>query len=124
MSTSFEILFWLIHKHLIADFYLQFPWMIKYKGNYGHPGGIAHSGLHGIFTSIVLSFFATPLIALALGLLDFLIHYHIDWTKSNIVKRKGYSNTDSIYWILFGTDQWLHIMTYFFMAHLIVHSHV
>ena len=33
-------------KHIVADYILQFSWMIRDKGFYGEIGGIAHSGMH------------------------------------------------------------------------------
>ena len=45
---EFQILFWLLTKHIIADYFTQYPWMYKYKGIYGHPGGLAHAGWHGL----------------------------------------------------------------------------
>mgnify|MGYP001494538601 CR=1 FL=1 len=41
-------------KHLLADFIWQTGWMVRNKGTYGHLGGIAHAGLHGLLTVPVL----------------------------------------------------------------------
>ena len=43
-------------KHMIADYYLQFSWMIKDKGTYNAKGGIAHSGLHALLTFHLITF--------------------------------------------------------------------
>ena len=52
----------LIVKHVIADYFMQFSWMMKDKGIYGAWGGIAHSSWHAILTFLVLSVFNLSLI--------------------------------------------------------------
>ena len=121
---EFELLFWLMTKHIIADYYMQYPWMFKHKGKYGHPGGIAHSVWHGILTNIVLLYFTDPITATMLGILDALIHYHVDYTKSKAWAKYQVTPSDQKYWIIHGTDQLAHGMTYFLIVHLLVHGHV
>ena len=100
-------------KHLIADYYLQFSWMIKHKGNYGAWKGMVHSEFHGFLTFALLWWFGFGFFwSVAMGLLDAVIHYHIDWTKSNIWKKNKYGPNDQAYWMIHGTDQFLHMMTY------------
>ena len=121
---EFELLFWLMTKHIIADYDMQYPWMFKHKGKYGHPGGIAHSVWHGILTNIVLLYFTDPITATMLGILDALIHYHVDYTKSKAWAKYQVTPSDQKYWIIHGTDQLAHGMTYFLIVHLLVHGHV
>ena len=100
-------------KHLIADYYTQYSWMIKDKGIYGAWGGIAHAGWHGILTFFVLEIFGLPFIlSFLFGILDSVLHYHIDYVKSNFWKSKNLGPSDQMYWAVHGTDQFLHIMTY------------
>ena len=100
-------------KHMIADYYLQYSWMIKDKGNYNAIGGIAHSGLHAIFTFIILYLFGLGFwLPLLLAGLDYVLHYHIDYIKSNIWRKNNYGPNDQMYWIVHGTAQFLHMMTY------------
>ena len=99
-------------KHLIADYYLQFSWMIKDKGTYGAWGGIAHAKFHGLLTFLLLLLFVNPLIAFLFGALDSIIHYHVDYVKSNFWKSKNLGPSDQMYWAVHGTDQFLHMMTY------------
>ncbi len=106
-------------KHMIADYYLQFSWMIKDKGNYGAWKGMTHSELHGFFTFCILWWFGVGFWwSLLMGLMDFVLHYHIDWTKSNIWKKYNFGPNDQIYWMIHGTDQFLHMMTYVIILHL------
>lgn len=96
-------------KHFICDFLLQFNYMVKEKGIYGAYGGLHHAGLHGFFTFVVLLPYA-PGIALQAAFVDFVLHYHIDWTKQKL--NKGLTPADRKFWIWLGLDQALHYLTY------------
>jgi hypothetical protein len=121
---EFNLLLWLMAKHIIADYFTQYPWMYKHKGKYGHPGGIAHATWHGILTNIVLLYFTDPITAAMLGTLDAVIHYHIDYVKSRSWKRWPVTPNDQLFWIIHGIDQLAHGITYFFIVHLLAHGHV
>ncbi len=110
----FTALLWLFVKHFICDFPLQvFPWMYHNKGKYGHPGGLAHAGLHGVGTLTVLAFWLGT-DAWMFALADAVIHYHIDWAKMNTSQRFNLKPDNSDwFWILLGFDQLLHHLTYF-----------
>jgi hypothetical protein len=95
-------------KHFICDFVLQFDYMVKQKGTYCAPGGVHHAWLHGAFTFLVLCWFY-PL-ALWMGAIDFIAHYHIDWAKQQL--NKGLTTADRMFWVWFGADQALHYLTY------------
>jgi hypothetical protein len=103
----------LMTKHVIADYFLQYGWMIKDKGTYGAKGGLAHAGLHGILTLLVLASLGMPLFfSLVLGALDAVLHYHIDYVKSNVWKSRGYTSQDQMFWVTHGVDQFAHFLTY------------
>ena len=55
-----------------------------------------------------------PMLRLIAGLFvgEFVLHYHIDWTKEGIRKLRQLDQTDAMYWIVFGADQFLHQLTY------------
>jgi len=102
-------------KHFVCDFWLQFPYMLKDKGTYGAEGGLDHATLHTIGTLVVLYIVlpwstAAHIAAVALAFLDGIIHYHVDWVKTNLTK--GYTPADRKFWILMGADQGLHYLTY------------
>jgi hypothetical protein len=102
----------LIVKHFIVDFPLQTKYQWSNKGTYGHPGGILHSGLHGIGTYLCLFWYA-PIAAVYLALADMVIHYHVDWAKMNLNAKMGWGpNTHEEFWWLLGLDQLLHYLTY------------
>lgn len=108
-------------KHFIIDFPLQREYQWRNKGTYGHPGGIEHSGLHALGTAIVFALFIPVLPAVVLGLIDGVIHYHIDWAKMNINARKGWKpDTHPEFWVLLGLDQLLHTLTYIFLIYILL----
>lgn len=99
-------------KHFIIDFLLQKKYQYANKGIYGHPGGLLHAGLHGVGTFLCLVFFV-PEWAGFLAILDAVLHYHIDWAKTNInAYYKWGPNTHEEFWWLLGLDQLLHFLTY------------
>lgn len=114
----FEALFLLFVKHFVCDFPLQTsPWMYRNKGIYFHPGGIAHSAVHALGTWLVLVFFIGEQ-AWLYALLDFIVHYHIDWAKLQLNKRFGLRPDNSNwFWILLGLDQLAHHITYFVIVY-------
>ncbi len=108
-------------KHLVADFLLQFRWMTKAKGSVFLIGGYAHSAVHSLSTLAVLGLFSVPLsLALALAMVEFPVHYLIDYSKAHIGKNLTATNTPRKYWALFGFDQFLHHLTYIGMIFIVV----
>lgn len=110
--TALLLLVFFLTKHIIADFVLQNKYQLQHKGIYGHMGGILHSVIHGAGTSLVLVFVIAPIWALLYGLLDCIVHYHIDWLKVKITELSGWNPSDNGWWYLFGLDQHLHHITY------------
>jgi hypothetical protein len=109
--TLFLVLFQV--KHYLADFRLQTGWMAANKGRYGHPSGLLHAGLHGVLSLPILLWFSLPLeLALTLTLTETVIHYHIDWTKSRLVRQRAVTETDPRFWHYLGLDQAAHQLTY------------
>ena len=119
------LLFLLFTKHFIIDFPLQFPYHYENKGTYGHPGGIQHALLHGVGTGIVFALTLGAMfipLAMILGLIDMLIHYHIDWAKMNLNKKLGWGpTTHEQFWWLLGLDQYLHALTYLGLVLVVVY---
>jgi Protein of unknown function (DUF3307) len=97
-------------KHFICDGPLQTKAMVDAKSVYGAKLGLVHSGLHGIGTYMVFAL-VSPL-AGVLAIADFVIHYHIDFAKENIVKAQGWAFKDAQFWWALSADQMLHQFTY------------
>ena len=76
-------------KHFTCDGPLQFPYQYLNKGKLGHPGGLLHAGIHALFTFMVLiAVMVDPGLATALALFDGLMHYIIDYAKTNLTKKE------------------------------------
>ena len=110
-STVFSLLALFGIKHFIADFLMQYDYMIKEKGIYGAPGGVHHAGIHASWTFLILVPFITdPYQLLLLPVADFIAHYHIDWVKQQL--NRGLTTADRMWWVWLGADQAAHYLTY------------
>ena len=112
MTTTVFILLSLFGiKHFIADFLMQYSYMIRDKGIYGAAGGIHHAATHASWTFVILiPFIHSADQLLILPLVDGLVHYHIDWAKQQL--NRGLTAVDRKFWVWFGLDQALHYLTY------------
>ena len=100
-------------KHLIADFALQTPAMIRAKGKYGHPGGLLHAAIHVLASAPILAWIGVaPLVLLGLLAAEFVLHYHIDWGKERLGRAASLAPDRRLFWLAFGADQALHQLTY------------
>lgn len=98
-------------KHFVADFVLQFDYMVQQKGTYGAEGGVHHAVMHMVGTWAVLSW-TNPFVAVMAALADGFLHYHIDWLKMNINRWRNLSIKDHEFWTWLGADQLAHALTY------------
>lgn len=108
-------------KHFLCDYPLQTLYQVRNKGTYLHPAGILHSGLHALLT--MTAFLVVPpsfLLGCAIVIGEFLVHYHIDWAKEQVLRRNGWTSADTPFWWALGTDQMLHYFTYLLIATLLV----
>lgn len=117
-----ETLFAFQIKHFLADFTFQrWPWMFLNKGTYWHPGGLVHSGVHGLLTLLFMTMIGHSFWwVLWLALIESIIHYNIDWCKVNLNTKCGLTTEKPEFWELLGLDQLAHQLTYLWLAWLIV----
>jgi hypothetical protein len=107
-------------KHFICDGPLQTKAMVDGKSIYGNRLGLLHAGLHGLGSLAALAWFGLGWkIVFALGAVDMVIHYHIDFTKENIVKGRGWTVAMREFWWALAADQFLHNLTYLALAAVI-----
>jgi hypothetical protein len=100
-------------KHFICDFVIQTAYQVRTKGIYGHPGGFIHSGLHAVASLPAILVWAPPWRVIgAIMVAEFIVHYHMDWTKERIGRHKQLTTEQGSYWTLFGIDQFVHQLTY------------
>ena len=107
-------------KHFVCDYTLQNSYQLLNKGTYLHPGGLLHAGLHAFFTMAAFLVVLPPL-ALGLGIVvgEFLVHYHIDWAKEQVIRHTGWTPAQAQFWWAIGFDQLLHQWTYIVIAGLL-----
>ena len=98
-------------KHFICDGPLQTLAMVQAKSHYGRPLGLVHAAVHGLGTLLVFLVAGAPA-ALILALIDSLVHYHIDFSKENIVKYFKWRTSDGPFWWAMSADQAFHQLTY------------
>ena len=101
-------------KHTFADYIFQTSYQFCNKGIYGHPGGLLHSALHVTLTLPVFLLLPPSSLMLALVIMagEFVIHYHMDWGKEQLVNRYELKQNTPQFWYLFGFDQLVHSVTY------------
>ncbi len=108
-------------KHWYVDFVNQSNEEVASKGIYGDFHGIMHSLKQGVGTALVLALTGVFFLdAILLGLIDFVLHYHIDWAKININKRFNYTIQDPKFWAWLGADQLAHSLTYLYIVWILV----
>ena len=106
-------------KHWYIDFVNQSDEEVQHKGTMLDWRGMKHSAKHGAGTFVCLwAITGWPYVELAilLGLVDFLLHYIIDWTKMNYGNR---DITTPQFWNHLGLDQMAHQLCYIAYAGLL-----
>ena len=115
-DSIFILLSLLFIKHWYIDFINQSAEEVHGKGIYGNAYGLMHSIKHGVATFIIFwLFLANWPMAIILGFIDFVLHYHIDWAKININKKYNYTPENPKFWAWLGADQLAHQLTYIFL---------
>ena len=103
-------------KHWYVDFVNQTDEEVAGKGTYGNAHGVMHSIKHGLGTLAVCMLFLDAFnLCLSLALIDFMLHYHIDWLKMNINRWRKITIQDKEFWMWLGADQLAHSLTYLFL---------
>lgn len=104
-------------KHVVADFVLQGRYILENRHIWGHPGGLLHVAIHAAGSLVALVAVGTPATLLAVLLIsEAIVHYHIDWAKDGLGRRIGATPDRRSFWVLTGTDQALHQLTYLGMV--------
>ena len=105
---------YLLVKHCLADFLMQTENQRLTKGDYGAPGGITHAFTHIVLTAPVFLILPPLGLSAAAALLaaEFAVHYHLDWTKEQVVRANGWTSRDTPFWWALGLDQLGHGLTY------------
>ena len=107
------LLFMLVIKHALADLVLQSRLTSGDKSNLKSWKGYIHAGDHGLLTFIVLLFFTSFQNSIIIGMLDYGLHFLIDYIKTVLVRRCGVVQNTRTFWIVQGVDQIAHYSCYF-----------
>jgi hypothetical protein len=106
-------------KHWYIDFVNQTTEEIASKGIYGEQTGLNHSVKHGLATllcCVAITGVDYIPFAMLMGLVDFVLHYHIDWFK---MQYSNSNNRTKQFWMHLGADQMAHQLTYIFVAWMV-----
>ena len=106
-------LFLLTCKHAIADLALQSR--LEYKGgklNLKNGRLFIHCAQHAVLTFFVALVFVGIVKAMWFFILDFVLHFAIDYSKSWYQKYTGVKHGTKRYWLYSTVDQCLHYATY------------
>jgi hypothetical protein len=110
-------------KHFIADFPLQFPFMLrKHAAGWDFIWPLSlHCAVHAVMTLVIVLAVKPSLWYLAV--LDFLVHFAMDRIKAGprFLGRFNDSRRTS-YWAAFGFDQMVHHLTHFYIIWVIIHA--
>lgn len=106
-------------KHWYIDFVDQSMEEVHGKGIYGNWLGIRHSLKQGLGTFLVFFLITMPDVAVIVGLLDFVLHYHIDWCKMNFGNRDIQTPQ---FWNHLGLDQMAHQLCYISFIYILLVS--
>ena len=116
LSSAIFVLVLLQIKHLIMDWFWQTKYELDNKGTYNHVGGLQHATKHALGTAACFYLFVISHSLLAVFVIDYLLHYHIDWCKMQINKIAKWTPADNNFWNAIGFDQFLHQLTYLLLV--------
>lgn len=114
-----SFLYLLLVKHAIADLALQSLIKGGDKLDLRSHKGYRHALDHAALTLLVASWFVSVPIAVSLALLDFSLHFWIDYGKSRIVRQLNVTMVDKLFWPIQSLDQILHFTCYWLYTYLI-----
>ena len=92
LNGIFILLALLFLKHWYIDFVNQTNIEVASKGIYGDFYGLMHSVKHGLGTIFCILLVTGPaylFFTVVCGLIDFVVHYHVDWLKMNYGNQIG-----------------------------------
>ena len=116
------VLFLLVVKHAVADLILQSRLTTGDKADLYSLKGYKHALDHALCTLLVCIFFAPIPWAIGIAVLDFGLHFIIDFTKTKIVRRYKIKYEGKTFWCIQGVDQIAHYSCYFLYVLLLTNQ--
>ena len=96
-----EIFLLLMVKHAIVDLGFQPFGLGATKLHYfGWPAHKQHYIPHGVLTMLVMALYTDVEVSVLLGLLDYVLHWHTDYFKTNIREYFGWKSNQRQFWVL------------------------
>ena len=108
----------LMIKHFVVDLGFQQYMGTRQKQQY-FGNGHRHYLEHGIATAFIALWFA-PEIAVLIGLLDYVLHWHIDWGKHHLNRLLKLETRSVGWWWTTVVDQCAHTVCYWCYAAYLV----
>ena len=121
--TSLIFFFLLTCKHAVADLWLQANLTDAKHGSklqLTKPRLWIHCLHHAVLTFIIALLLVGVGKAIMIAILDFVLHFIIDYTKHWIAERNKVTYKDKKYWQYAAVDQIAHYTTYFILVLLIL----
>ena len=113
MGTT--LLFLLMVKHAIADLALQHRHFNRGdKGSLRDSRNYLHALDHAVLTGLVALVLVGLPTAIALSLLDFVLHFAIDYVKTTYINRTKLTMKSQKFWTIQSIDQIAHTFCYLF----------
>jgi hypothetical protein len=107
-------------KHFIADLYLQATYIRpSRKWIYLDSKAHLHALHHAVLTAVVfLLCWGWWWLVVVMFVVDYVTHWHIDWSKTNIARHWNWveHTHPRAYWFLQTTDQIIHFVMYYVMV--------
>lgn len=101
---------------MFADYFLQTKSMLDGRETYIHFGRFLHAGIHVVGSTIAFFLVGSPFsFILPVVLMEWVVHYHIDWLKGKYTADQQLTPADAAFWRAAGVDQALHQLTYVVM---------
>ncbi|MGC3936881.1 DUF3307 domain-containing protein [Roseobacter sp. EG26] len=112
-STLLILLCLLQLKHMLADYFLQTGIMLDGRHQYLHLGRFLHAGVHALGSLLAFLLVGSAItFILPVILVEWVVHFHIDWWKGRHTADQQLTPSDAAYWRASGVDQALHQLTY------------
>lgn len=121
LQTIFVLLVVFQIKHFIADFPLQFPYMLrKFSPHWDFVLPLSlHSAVHAFMTLAICLVYSPRLWWLAV--VDFVVHFVMDRIKSGPRYLGRYNDIRTTsYWVALGFDQMVHHLTHIYIVWVLV----
>ena len=119
-TEGFAIFLLLLVKHCIVDLCLQILVSTKSrKSRYLSALAHFHYAQHGIGAMLVSWVFLPWPIAVTMGLIDYISHWNVDFSKSRTQQYFEIKSLGGTYWVLSVIDQGLHCITYYIIVVLL-----